>query len=89
MEESPNVFLPESERGRRMHTRQELLRVRLGSYFCNLFGQGMPLYLILKLWMSPFIWGMVALHAATGYRVIDQNEEGCMQTPGERQCAKQ
>ena len=58
-------------------------------YLCKSLGQGMPLYLILKLWMSPFIWGMVDWSAPRHYRVTDQNEEACMQTPGGPHCAKQ
>ena len=61
----------------------------LALYLCSLLVESMLIYFIRKLCMSPFTWGMVALYAATGYRVIDQNEEECMQTPGEHHCAKQ
>ena len=60
-----------------------------GPYLCKSLGQGMPLYLILKLWMSPFIWGMVDWYPPRHCRMIDQSEEGCMQTPAGPLCAKQ
>ena len=41
----------------------------------------MLLYLIWKLYQSPFIWGMVPWYAPRGCRVIDQNLEVCCLTP--------
>ena len=41
----------------------------------------MLIYFPWKLWMSPFIWGMVDWSAPRGCRVTDQNVEECWLTP--------
>ena len=46
-------------------------------YLCSLLWQIMLLYLIWKLWMSPFIWCMVAWSASRGCRVTDHNVRVC------------
>ena len=73
---------PSKYRVRRRHTRQELLRVRLESYFCNPLVQIMLLYLIWKVFEFSFTWYTADCSAPRGCRVTDQNKERCWQTPG-------
>ena len=70
-------------------TRGEHLRVRLKLYFCNHLVQIMLLCLIWKVFESSFTWYIVDCSALRGYRVTDQNEEGCLQTPAGSHCARQ
>ena len=58
-------------------TREGPIRQFQMLYLCSLLVQVMLLYLILKLCMSPFIWGIVYLYALSGCRVTDQNVKDC------------
>ena len=58
-------------------TREGPIRKFQKLYLCSLLVQVMLLYLILKLFMSPFRWGMVDLYAPRGCRVTDKNVKHC------------